>query len=59
MTIDHEYQGEKFTVSKPENCVMKVSANGLTAKVSIHEATNQYRESLDGWERITIRRKRH
>ena len=43
------YNGEKFTVSKPENCKMKVSGRGLTATISIHTATNKYREDLDGW----------
>ncbi len=49
MTKEYLYEGTKFTVSKPDDCVMEVSANGFTAKVVIHEATNMYRESLDGW----------
>ena len=49
MTQEYVYQGEKFGVSKPDNCKMKVSGKGLTAVISIHTATNMYRESLDGW----------
>ena len=49
MTKEYSYKGEKFAVSKPDKCTMTVSGKGLTAKLSIHEATNQYREELDGW----------
>lgn len=49
MTTKYEYENETFTVSKPEDCMMEVSGKGLTAKISIHTATNMYRESLDGW----------
>ena len=45
----YEYQGEKFEVSEPKNCQMTVKAKGLTAIISIHEATGMYREDLDGW----------
>ena len=49
MAKDYEYRGEKFTISKPDNCTMTVSKDGFTAKLTIHQATNNYRESLDGW----------
>ena len=48
-TQKYKYQGNEFEVAKPEACVMKVSKGGHTAIVSIHTATNQFRESLDGW----------
>ena len=49
MSKEYIYSGEKFAVSKPDDCSMTVSAKGQTAKIAIHEATNMYRESLDGW----------
>lgn len=49
MEKEHVYQGEKFVVTKPDACKMDVSGKGLTATITIHTATNQYRESLDGW----------
>ena len=36
-------------MSKADDCTMKVSGRGLTAKITIHAATNMYREDLDGW----------
>ena len=48
-TQKYKYQGEEFTITKPEVCAMKVSRGEYTAIVSIHSATNQFRESLDGW----------
>ena len=47
--ILHRYKGKKFTISKPDSCTMKVSKDGFTAKLTIHQATKMYRESLDGW----------
>ena len=49
MSKDYEYRGEKFTISKPDSCTMTVSRDGFTAKLTIHQATNRYREELDGW----------
>ena len=49
MAKDYEYKGEKFTISKPDSCTMKVSKDGFTANLTIHQATNKYRENLDGW----------
>ena len=49
MTKEYVYKSEKFAVNKPDDCTMKVSGKGLTAEISIHTATNMYRESLDGW----------
>ena len=48
-TQKYKYQGEEFIITKPEACAMKVSSGEYTAIVSIHSATNQFRESLDGW----------
>ena len=45
----YEYNGEKFTVSEPKDCRIEVKGKGLTAYITIHEATGMYRESLDGW----------
>ena len=45
----YKYQGEEFAITKPEACAMEVSREGHTAIISIHSATNQFRESLDGW----------
>ena len=49
MEKEYVYEGVKFAVNKPSNCKMTVSNGGLTAKISIHTATNMYREDLDGW----------
>ena len=43
------YQGETFTVTKLDACEMEVVGKGLTAKISIHTATNRYRADLHGW----------
>ena len=48
-TQKYKYQGEEFVITKPETCAMKVSRGKYTAIISIHSATNQFRESLDGW----------
>ena len=48
-TQKYKYQGEEFTIAKPDACMMKVSRGEFTAIISIHSATNQFRESLDGW----------
>ena len=45
----YKYQGEEFVVTKPEACSMEVSRDNYKAVISIHTATNQFRESLDGW----------
>ena len=48
-TQTYKYQGEQFVITKPEACAMKVSRGEDSAIISIHSATNQFRESLDGW----------
>ena len=48
-TQKYKYQGEEFVVTKPDTCAMEVSRGGYKAVISIHSATNQFRESLDGW----------
>ena len=45
----YEYEGETFTVSEPKDSRMEVKGKGMTAYITIHEATNMYREDLDGW----------
>ena len=45
----YEYEGEKFTVSEPRDSRIEVTGKGMTAQITIHEATRMYRESLDGW----------
>ena len=48
-TQTYKYQGEEFVITKPEACAMKVSTGEYAAIISIHTATNKFRESLDGW----------
>ena len=48
-TQTYKYQGEEFAITKPEACGMKISRGEYTAIILIHPATNQFRESLDGW----------
>ena len=48
-TQEYKYQGEEFVVTKPETCAMEVSRGDYKAVISIHSATNEFRESLDGW----------
>ena len=48
-TQKYKCQGEEFVITKPDACAMKVSRGEYTAIISIHSATNQFRESLDGW----------
>ena len=45
----YEYEGEKFQVFEPEDRRIAVKGKGLTAYITVHEATAMYRESLDGW----------
>ena len=47
MTTEYIYEGEKFTVSKPEDCTMKVSKDGCTAVISVAEQSGKYRVSAD------------
>ena len=49
MSSEYIYNGEKFIVTKPDACQMRVSAKGLTATISINTSTRRYRESLQGW----------
>ena len=35
------YAGEKFEVSEPKNCVMAITAKGLTIEIKLH-TTNKY-----------------
>lgn len=45
----YKYKGVEFVVSKPDACAMKVSKGDIEATISIHTATNQYREDVNGW----------
>ena len=47
--LTYKYQGEEFIITKPDTCTMKVTKGQYTAVISIHTATNRFRESLDGW----------
>ena len=49
MSTEYVYNGEKFILTKPDACQMLVSAKGLTAIISIHTKTRQYRAALNGW----------
>ena len=40
---------QEFTATKPKDCRMELSKDGYTAIISIHAATNKFREDLDGW----------
>ena len=48
-TQKYKHHGEEFAITKRGACSMKVSRGEHTAVVSIHSATNRFRESLDGW----------
>ena len=45
----YEYEGEKFEVFEPQEGRIAVKGKGLTAYITINEATSMYREELDGW----------
>ena len=45
----YEYEGEKFEVFEPQDGRIAVKRKGLTAYITVHEATGMYREALDGW----------
>ena len=49
ITQEYKYEGEEFVITKPEACAMNVSRGEYTATISIHSATNQFRESLEVW----------
>ena len=44
-----KFDGEEFEVSEPKGCQIEVVGKGLTGKITIHEKTGMYRESLMGW----------
>lgn len=48
-TQKYTYKEKEFVVTKPETCAMEVSRDDYKAVISIHSATNNFRESLDGW----------
>ena len=48
MTTEHVYDGEKFIVSKPDDCEMTVSGKGISAKISVNQTPRQYGVGLDG-----------
>lgn len=45
----YKYRGEDFVITKPDSCAMEITKGPYTAVISIHTATNLFRESLDGW----------
>ena len=45
----YEYEGDKFEVFEPQDRRIAVKGKGLTAYLTVHEATGMYREDLDGW----------
>ena len=45
----YKYQGEEFVITKSDGCAMKITKGRYTAVISIHAATNLFREDLDGW----------
>lgn len=45
----YKYRDEEFVITKPDGCAMKVTKGRYTAVISIHSATNLFREDLDGW----------
>ena len=44
-SIDYEYQGKKFTMSKPEACTMKIARDGVEVTVSPNESTGMFNVS--------------
>ena len=49
MTTEYVYNGEKFIVSKPEDCTMKVTKDGCTAVISVGKTPGKYHvASQDG-----------
>ena len=44
----YEHQGEKFEISKPEDCRVEVRSRGLVGEVVVDEETGTFRESLKG-----------
>lgn len=47
MTTEYEYHGQKFVVSKPDDCTMKVTKDGCTAVISVEEAGGRYKAALE------------
>ena len=45
----YKYGDEEFVITKPDGCAMQVTKGRYTAVISVHPATNLFRESLDGW----------
>lgn len=39
--MTYKYEGEQFDVSEPKNCIMAISAKGLTVEIKLHP-TNKY-----------------
>lgn len=37
----YKYQGEQFEITEPKNCIMAISAKGLTIDIKLHP-TNKY-----------------
>ena len=42
VTREYVYQGEKFVVSKPDDCEMKVAKDGVEATISTNETVGGY-----------------
>ena len=47
MTAEYVCNDKKFTVSKPEGCMMKVSMDKCTATISVEERSGRYVVSVD------------
>ena len=45
----YEYEGRKFEISKGDACELTISRGSYTAEISVHAATNEVRESVNGW----------
>lgn len=45
--MEYEYNGEKFIVSKPEQCTMKVTKDDCTATISVSDRSHKFRVDID------------
>ena len=45
----YEYEGEKFAVSEPKDCKIRIEGKGQVGEIQVNQTTGKYHASVPGW----------
>ena len=45
----YEYDGEKFEVSEPKDCKIRIEGRGQIGEIRVNETQGKYHVSVPGW----------